>query len=310
MAIDWAAAGDGGKLGDIMADWKGIILAGGTGSRLFPLTIAVNKHLLPVYDKPMIYYPLCTLMLSGIRHIAIVSTPDAIPALQKLLGDGKRWGLSFEYLIQDQPRGIADAFRVAGDFLGDANVGLILGDNIIHGSGLQDRLTECLRRPSGATIFGYEVSDPSAFGVVTLDSEGKAVSIVEKPKQSKSRLAVPGLYFFDSDAGKIASTLKPSARGELEVTDVLGDYMRRGALRVERFGRGTAWLDGGTPEALYEATQFIKVVEDRSGFKIACPEEIAWRLGYISKAQFRDLAPKTSTTAYNAYLQALAESEG
>lgn len=292
-----------------MTNWKGIILAGGTGSRLFPLTIAVNKHLLPVYDKPMIYYPLCTLMLSGIRDIAIVSTPDAIPALQKLLGDGKHWGLSFDYLVQDQPRGIADAFRVAESFIGEANTGLILGDNIIHGSGLQDRLAGCLSRQSGATIFGYEVSDPSAFGVVTLDGDGKAVSIVEKPKQSKSRLAVPGLYFFDSEAGSIARTVTPSARGELEVTDVLREYMHRGTLRVERFGRGTAWLDGGTPEALYEATQFIKVVEDRSGFKIACPEEIAWRLGYINAAQFRDLAPKSSSTAYNAYLQALAESE-
>ncbi len=292
-----------------MTNWKGIILAGGTGSRLFPLTIAVNKHLLPVYDKPMIYYPLCTLMLSGIRDIAIVSTPDAIPAIEQLLGDGKRWGLSFEYLIQDQPRGIADAFRVAEDFIGDANTGLILGDNIIHGSGLQDKLAGCLRRATGASIFGYEVSDPSAFGVVTLDGEGKAVSIVEKPKQSKSRLAVPGLYFFDAEAGRIAKGLKPSARGELEVTDVLGDYMRRNKLHVERFGRGTAWLDGGTPEALYEATQFVKVVEDRSGLKIACPEEIAWRLGYIDLSEFRELARKASTTAYNSYLQALAESE-
>ena len=289
-----------------MANWKGIILAGGTGSRLFPLTISVNKHLLPVYDKPMIYYPLSTLMLSGIRDFAIISTPDALPAMEKLLGDGTKWGLSFEYLVQDKPRGIADAFRVAEDFLGGANVGLILGDNIIHGSGLQDRLAACVGRENGATIFGYEVADPSAFGVITLDAAGKPLSIVEKPKQSKSRLAIPGLYFFDSAVIEIARNLKPSARGELEVTDLLADYLRRDALRVERFGRGTAWLDGGTPEALYEATQFVKVVEDRSGLKIACPEEIAWRLGYISHAAFRELAPREPKTAYDAYLNTLA----
>ena len=292
-----------------MANWKGIILAGGTGSRLFPLTISVNKHLLPVYDKPMIYYPLSTLMLSGIRDFAIISTPDALPAMEKLLGDGRKWGLSFEYLEQDKPRGIADAFRVAEDFLGGANVGLILGDNIIHGSGLQDRLAACVSRESGATIFGYEVADPSAFGVITLDAAGKPLSIVEKPKQSKSRLAIPGLYFFDSAVIEIARNLKPSARGELEVTDLLADYLRRDALRVERFGRGTAWLDGGTPEALYEATQFVKVVEDRSGLKIACPEEIAWRLGYISHAAFRELAPRDPKTAYDAYLNTLAGSD-
>ena len=292
-----------------MANWKGIILAGGTGSRLFPLTISVNKHLLPVYDKPMIYYPLSTLMLSGIRDFAIISTPDALPAMEKLLGDGRKWGLSFEYLVQDKPRGIADAFRVAENFLGGANVGLILGDNIIHGSGLQDRLAACVSRESGATIFGYEVADPSAFGVITLDAAGKPLSIVEKPKQSKSRLAIPGLYFFDSAVIEIARNLKPSARGELEVTDLLADYLRRDALRVERFGRGTAWLDGGTPEALYEATQFVKVVEDRSGLKIACPEEIAWRLGYISHAAFRELAPRDPKTAYDAYLNTLAGSD-
>jgi glucose-1-phosphate thymidylyltransferase len=289
-----------------MANWKGIILAGGTGSRLFPLTIAVNKHLLPVYDKPMIYYPLSTLMLSGIRDFAIISTPDALPAMEKLLGNGKKWGLSFEYLVQDKPRGIADAFRVAEDFLGDANVGLILGDNIIHGSGLQDRLAACVSRDTGATIFGFEVADPSAFGVITLDGKGKPISIVEKPKQSKSRLAIPGLYFFDCEVIRIARNLKPSARGELEVTDLLSDYLSRDMLRVERFGRGTAWLDGGTPEALYEATQFVKVVEDRSGLKIACPEEIAWRLGCISHAAFRELAPRDPKTAYDAYLNTLA----
>jgi glucose-1-phosphate thymidylyltransferase len=289
-----------------MANWKGIILAGGTGSRLFPLTISVNKHLLPVYDKPMIYYPLSTLMLSGIRDFAIISTPDGLPAMEKLLGDGRKWGMSFEYLEQDKPRGIADAFRVAEGFLDDANVGLVLGDNIIHGSGLRDRLAACVSRDTGATIFGYEVADPSAFGVITLDTEGKPVSIVEKPKQSKSRLAIPGLYFFDHDVIGIARDLKPSARGELEVTDLLTDYLRRDTLRVERFGRGTAWLDGGTPEALYEATQFVKVVEDRSGLKIACPEEIAWRLGYISEAAFRELVPREPKTAYDAYLNSLA----
>ena len=289
-----------------MANWKGIILAGGTGSRLFPLTISVNKHLLPVYDKPMIYYPLSTLMLSGIREFAIISTPDALPAMEKLLGDGSKWGLTFDYLVQDQPRGIADAFRVAEDFIVGANVGLILGDNIIHGSGLQDRLAACLSHSSGATIFGYEVADPSAFGVITLDAAGKPLSIVEKPKQSKSRLAIPGLYFFDHAVVEIAQNLTPSARGELEVTDLLADYLRRDALRVQRFGRGTAWLDGGTHEALYEATQFVKVVEDRSGLKIACPEEIAWRLGYISHAAFRELAPRDPKTAYDAYLNALA----
>jgi glucose-1-phosphate thymidylyltransferase len=292
-----------------MANWKGIILAGGTGSRLFPLTISVNKHLLPVYDKPMLYYPLSTLMLSGIRNFAVISTPDALPAMEKLLGNGKKWGLSFEYLVQDKPRGIADAFRVAEDFLGDANVGLILGDNIIHGSGLQDRLAACVSRDTGATIFGYEVADPSAFGVITLDAKGKPISIVEKPKQSKSRLAIPGLYFFDREVIRIARNLKPSARGELEVTDLLSDYLSRDMLRVERFGRGTAWLDGGTPEALYDATQFVKVVEDRSGLKIGCPEEIAWRLGYISQTAFRELAPREPKTAYDTYLNRLAHSD-
>ena len=229
--------------------------------------------------------------------------------MEKLLGNGRKWGLSLEYLVQDQPRGIADAFRVAEGFIGDANVGLILGDNIIHGSGLQDRLAACVSRDKGATIFGYEVADPSAFGVITLDEKGRAVSIVEKPKQSKSRLAIPGLYFFDHEVISIARNLKPSARGELEVTDLLADYLRRDMLRVERFGRGTAWLDGGTPEALYEATQFVKVVEDRSGLKIACPEEIAWRLGYISRAAFRALVQHEPKTAYDAYLNTLATSD-
>ncbi len=292
-----------------MPNWKGIILAGGTGSRLFPLTISVNKHLLPVYDKPMIYYPLSTLMLAGIRDIAIISTPEALPAMERLLGDGRRWGLSFAYLVQDKPRGVADTFRIAEKFIRGSNVALVLGDNIFHGAGLQDRLATCANRASGATIFGYEVADTSAFGVVTVDQSGKPLSIVEKPKHSKSRLAIPGLYFFDNEVINIARNLTPSARGELEVTDLLTDYLRRDMLRVERFGRGTAWLDGGTPEALYEATQFVKVVEDRSGLKIACPEEIAWRLGYVSPAAFRELAPREPKTAYDAYLNTLAINE-
>lgn len=286
-----------------MANWKGIILAGGTGSRLFPLTISVNKHLLPVYDKPMIYYPLSTLMLAGIRDIAIISTPDALPAIEKILGDGRKWGLAFEYLIQDRPRGIADAFLVAENFIGESNVSLILGDNIIHGSGLQGCLAACVGKETGATIFGFEVADPSAFGVITVDKVGKPLSIVEKPKQSKSRLAIPGLYFFDSRVIEISHQLKPSMRGELEVTDLLEDYLRSDNLSVERFGRGTAWLDGGTPESLYEATQFVKVLEDRSGLKISCPEEIALRLGYISLSDFESLVPQEPKTAYDAYLK-------
>jgi glucose-1-phosphate thymidylyltransferase len=285
--------------------WKGLILAGGTGSRLYPLTHAVNKHLLPVFDKPMIYYPLTTLMLGGVRDFVIVSNPESIPQIQSLLGDGKKWGLTFEYVAQNQPGGIAEGFRVAAHELQGHNIALILGDNIFYGDGLSKRIQEAAQQSSGATIFGYEVADPGAFGVVELGPDGRAVSLEEKPKKPKSKLAVPGIYFYDSDVLDIAWNLTPSARGELEITDVNRAYMDRGDLHVKTIGRGVAWLDGGTHADLFEAGQFIKVVEERTGLKVACPEEIAFRMGFIDRAGLEDLVDESPKTEYQKYLKDL-----
>ena len=267
--------------------WKSIILAGGSGSRLYPVTATVNKHLLPVYDKPMIYYPISTLMLGGIREFILISSPGDIDQFKALLGDGSQWGAKFEYCVQEQPRGIAEAFLIAEHLIAGSNVALSLGDNIFYGSGLSARIQNACKHTEGATIFGYEVSDPRAFGVVEIDDQGMAISLEEKPAKPKSNLAVPGLYFYDKRVVDFAKGLQPSGRGELEITDINRLYMEAKALRVQPLGRGMAWLDGGTAEALYEASQFIKVVEERTGLKIACLEEIALHNGFITAADLR-----------------------
>jgi glucose-1-phosphate thymidylyltransferase len=289
--------------------WKAIILAGGSGSRLHPLTYAVNKHLLPIYDKPMIYYPLSTLMLGGLRDFIIISGRDAIPQFQRLLNDGSQWGVSFEYMEQARPNGIAECFRIASKEISDKNVILILGDNIFYSDGLGERLRTAMSQTSGATIFACEVANPSAFGVVELDALGKPISLEEKPKQPRTNLAIPGLYCYDRQIVDIAAKLKPSARGELEITDVNRAYLEAGQLRVLRLGRGFAWLDGGTHDALYNAGQFVKVVEERTGLKISCPEEIAYRNGYIDSAQLAALA-QGGKTDYERYLLALTKGDG
>lgn len=286
--------------------WKGLLLAGGTGSRLEPLTKAVNKHLLPIYDKPMIYYPLTTLMLCGIKEIIVVSSPDALPQLEKCLGDGASWGMSFEYVEQPEPRGIADAFIVAEDQLTGHSVALILGDNIFHGSGLRLLVQEAMRDHSGAQIFGYGVTDPSAFGVVEVDDAGRPISLEEKPTNSKSNLAVPGLYFYDENVCDISRSLTPSDRGELEITDVNRAYMNKGQLSVSEMGRGIAWLDGGTPESMFDAAQYVHVMQARTGTRIAVPEELAYRLGFIDKARFAELTANGPKTSYARYLANLA----
>lgn len=286
---------------------KGIILAGGSGTRLFPLTIGVSKQLLPVYDKPMIYYPLSMLMLAGIREILVISSPDALPIFMRLLGDGARWGLSFSYAAQSAPRGLADAFIVGRDFIGDAPVALILGDNIFYGRGLPRQLRAAAELQSGALIFAYPVQDPRRYGVVEFDERGKALSIEEKPAQPKSHYAVPGLYFYDNTVVEIAANLKPSPRGELEITDVNRAYLERGQLRVDPFGRGIAWLDAGTHESLLQAANFVQAVEDRQGMMISCPEEIAYRLGYITAGQLRTLGEQMSGNHYGQYLMRLAD---
>ncbi len=288
---------------------KGIILAGGRGTRLFPLTIGVSKQLLPVYDKPMIYYPLSMLMLAGIREILIISSPDALPVFRRLLGDGAKWGVSFSYAEQSEPRGLADAFLVGREFIGDAPVALILGDNIFFGRGLPRQLRAAAQLDSGALIFAYPVKDPSRYGVVEFDESGKALSIEEKPAQPRSHFAVPGLYFYDNDVVEIAANLQPSARGELEITDVNRTYLERGQLRVDTFGRGIAWLDAGTHESLLQAANFIQAVEDRQGMMISCPEEIAYRMGYIDVDQLRALGEAMASNQYGQYLVNLAADE-
>ncbi len=289
--------------------WKTIILAGGTGSRLYPLTHAVNKHLLPIYDKPMIYYPLSIMMLAGMQDFIVISSPGDLPQLERLLGDGKPWGVNFTYRAQEKPGGIAQCFEIAAEDIAGCNVALILGDNIFYGSGLPELISLALDN-DGATIFGYEVADPSAFGVVTLDKNGKPVCLEEKPKAPKSKFAVPGLYFYDDQVLEISRNLTPSARGELEITDVNKAYLANGALNVIPLNRGTAWLDGGSHASLYEAGQFIKVVEDRTGLKIACPEEIAYRKGFIGKAAFKALIDDGLDTQYQDYLRRIAKEIG
>jgi len=285
---------------------KGIILAGGRGTRLFPLTTAISKQILPVYDKPMIYYPLSMLMLAGIRQILVISTPEALPQFQVLLGDGAKWGLRFTYAPQAEPRGLADAFIVGRDFIGGDNVCLILGDNIFFGHGLPDLLRRAAQLTHGATIFAYPVRTPQFYGVVEFAPDGRALSIEEKPAQPKSHYAVPGIYFYDHQVADFAASLRPSARGELEITDINNLYLAKGELRVEVLGRGVAWLDAGTHETLLQAASFIQTVQERQGMMISCPEEIAYRMGYIDREQLAALA-QAIPNQYGDYLMRLAQ---
>ena len=281
---------------------KGIILAGGSGTRLYPATLAVSKQLLPVYDKPMIYYPLSTLMLAGIRDILVISTPEDTPKFKKLLGDGKRWGIRLSYETQKSPDGIAQAFLIGRKFIGKDSVALVLGDNIFHGQKLGEMTEKLGKKNRGATIFAYAVNNPQRYGVVTFDARGRAVSLEEKPKNPKSRFAVAGLYFYDNRVIGIAEKLKPSKRGELEITDVNRQYLEWGQLNVVALGRGHAWLDAGTHESLLEASQFVETIERRQAWKIACPEEIAWHMGFINDADLKRLAAPLAKSGYGQYL--------
>jgi glucose-1-phosphate thymidylyltransferase len=288
---------------------KGIILAGGRGTRLYPLTISISKQLLPVYDKPMVYYPLSMLMLAGIREILVISTPEALPAFKTLLRDGAQWGLRFTYAEQPEPRGLADAFLVRRGFSAGEPVSLILGDNIFFGTGLPSKLRSAAQLSQGALIFAYPVRDPQRYGVVEFDAQGRALSIEEKPTRPRSHYAVPGLYFYDAQVEEIAASLKPSARGELEITDLNKVYLERNLLRVEALGRGVAWLDAGTHESLLQAANFVQAVEERQGMMISCPEEIAFRMGYITEEDVRLQAQAMDNNEYGKYLLRLLEED-
>ncbi len=286
---------------------KGIVLAGGAGTRLYPSTLAVSKQMLTIYDKPMIYYPLSTIMLAGIKDVLIISTPRDIKGFEELLGDGKNWGMNISYAVQTAPRGLADAFIVGEEFIGDDSVALVLGDNIFYGYGFSARLRAAAEREKGATIFGYHVSNPREFGVVDFDKDGKVLSIEEKPENPKSNYAVPGLYFYDNRVIEIAKNVKPSKRGEIEITAVNNHYLEQGELSVELFGRGMAWLDTGNHRAMLEAANFVEAVQTRQGLYIACPEEIAYRQGFIDNDQLRSLADRLKQTEYGKYLFNIAD---
>lgn len=286
---------------------KGIILAGGSGTRLYPLTLPVSKQLMPVYDKPMIYFPISTLMLAGIKDILIITTPEDQRAFQHLLADGSQWGINISYAVQSKPEGIAQAFIIGESFIGQDGVSLILGDNIFYSDGLSKKLKNCVTREKGATVFGYYVEDPSSYGVVSLDHRGKAIHLEEKPIKPRSNYAVTGLYFYDNDVIDIAKEIRPSARGELEITDVNKVYLRNKKLYVEIFGRGTAWLDTGTHDSLLDAANFIRIIEKRQGLKIACPEEIAYRQGFISQSELLKQAARFSKSGYGQYLRSLVK---
>jgi glucose-1-phosphate thymidylyltransferase len=287
---------------------KGIVLAGGAGTRLYPVTLGTSKQLLPIYDKPMVYYPLSTLMLAGIRDILLISTPTDLPQYRRLLGDGAQWGLSIRYVEQPKPDGLARAFTLGRSFIGNERCALVLGDNVFYGHGLPEQLRRAAAHAAGATVFAYHVKDPERYGVIQFDARGKAVGIEEKPKQPRSNFAVTGLYFYDNDVIEIAAALQPSARGEYEITDVNRAYLERGTLRVELMGRGIAWLDTGTHESLLRAAMFVEAIESRQGLKICCPEEIAWRSGYIDAAAVARLAAPLAGTGYGEYLRGLLES--
>jgi glucose-1-phosphate thymidylyltransferase len=285
---------------------KGIILAGGKGTRLYPLTIAISKQILPVYDKPMVYYPLSMLMLAGIRETLIISTPEALPGFRQLLGDGSQWGLKFEYAEQAEPRGLADAFLVGREFIGDSPVCLMLGDNIFYGQGLASLLQECASLERGAIIFGYKVNDPERYGIVEFSDDGKVISLEEKPKNPKSTFAIPGIYFYDNQVVGFAEKLKPSARGELEITDLNRVYLEQDQLNVRIFSRGVAWLDAGTHDSLLQASMFIEAIQQRQGLMISCPEEIAYRMGYITREQLCDLGKSLAGNSYGEYILDIA----
>lgn len=286
---------------------KGIILAGGKGTRLYPLTLGVSKQILPVYNKPMIYYPLSMLMLAGMREILVISSPEDLPTFNRLLGDGKKWGIDLQYAEQAEPRGLAEAFIIGEKFIGDSTSCLILGDNIFFGTGLWDHLRSAAKLTQGAQVFAYPVREPEHYGVVEFNKEGKAISIEEKPKKPRSQFAVPGLYFYDKDVVSIARGLKPSGRGELEITDVNRVYLERGALHVRQLGRGVAWLDAGTHETLLQAANFVQTIEERQGLMIGCPEEVAYRVGFIDRKQLRELGQGLKQNSYGDYLVTLAD---
>lgn len=289
---------------------KGIILAGGSGTRLYPITRVISKQLIPVYDKPMIYYPLSVLMLAGIREILVISTPEDLPRFQELLGEGSLWGLSFSYAEQPRPEGLAQAFIIGRDFIGDDTVALILGDNIFYGHSLQETLEKAAKLQDGGLIFGYPVSDPHRYGIIQFDHNHRVTGIEEKPKKPESRFAVPGIYFYDNGVIAVAENLKPSSRGELEITDLNMEYLRQGRLRVELLGRGVAWLDTGTHESLQQASSYVQAIQERQGLKISCVEEIAYRLGYINNKQLSDLASDMTKNSYGRYLMDILDEDG